>query len=272
MSVDLLRRELAPVVPEAWKEIDREAKRVLALNLTGRKLVDFDGPHGWTYAAVNLGRLAPPARSPLEGVEARMRLVQPLVELRVPLRLRFEDLDGAARGARQFELGPVIEAAEKVARAEDGAIFNGFREASVTGIFQASPHQPLKIPDSAAKYPEMVLEAAEVLRESGINGPYALALGNECYKQVSLATEAGYPIRKRIEQQILDGPLLWTPSVDGALLLSVRGGDFVLTVGQDVSVGYASHDRETVELFLTESFTFRVLDGGAAVPLRAGRK
>lgn len=267
MIKDLLRRELAPIVPEAWDEIDREARRVLALNLTGRKLVDLDGPHGWSHAAKNLGTLEVPLAATLEGVEARLRRVMPLVEMRVPFRLDLEDLDGAARGASTFDMAPIVEAAERVARAEDGAIFNGFAGAGITGIRQASPHPAVSIPADTRKLPEALLAAAEVLRESGIDGPYALALSNDLYKRVSTATESGYPIRKRIEQQVLDGPLVWAPAVEGALLLSMRGGDFVLTVGQDLSVGYAAHDRESVELYLTESFTFAVLDEAAAVPL-----
>jgi len=56
-----------------------------------------------------------------------------------------------------------------------------------------------------------------------------------------------------------------------AVLLSHRGGDFQLTVGQDLSIGYTGHDKETVHLYLTESFTFRVLDRTAAVYLKPKR-
>jgi uncharacterized linocin/CFP29 family protein len=104
----------------------------------------------------------------------------------------------------------------------------------------------------------------------GVNGPFALLVGTDISTRISVATENGYPIRKHIEQHIIDGPLVWAPSIDGAVLLSARGGDFALTVGQDLSIGYTAHDRESVELYLTESFTFRVLDGAAAVTLQAG--
>jgi uncharacterized linocin/CFP29 family protein len=50
--------------------------------------------------------------------------------------------------------------------------------------------------------------------------------------------------------------------------MSTRGGDYELTVGQDLAVGYAVHDRTEVELYLTESFAFRVLEEKAAVFLR----
>jgi uncharacterized linocin/CFP29 family protein len=234
--------------------------------------VDFDGPHGWTHAALNLGRLDLQRNQPVPGVHAATRKVQPLVEFRTPFHLDILDLDGAARGASQFELGAVVEAAERTAHAEDKAIFYGYPEAGITGIVQATPHRPLTIPASASQYPQVIVEAQEVLREAGVSGPYALALGTECYRELSLATEEGYPIRKRIERQIIDGPLYWAPAVDGAMLLSLRGGDFLLSVGQDLSIGYAAHDKDRVELYVTESFTFRVLDGSAAVHFQRGKK
>src|SRR5262245_57777058 len=117
--MDLLRRELAPIVSEAWKEIDRQAKRVLTLNLAGRKLVDLDGPHGWQYAALNLGRLEELEGAPAPGVRASLRAAQPLVELRAPFRVSLAELDNVARGATDVELNAVIEAAERIAAAED---------------------------------------------------------------------------------------------------------------------------------------------------------
>jgi uncharacterized linocin/CFP29 family protein len=266
--MDLLKRELAPIVAGAWTEIDRQAKRVLTLSLAARKLVDLDGPHGWGLAAVNRGRVTPAAKPPVEGVQALLRQVQALVEVRVPFRLSRQELDSAARGAVDMDLDPVTEAAERIAAAEDHAVFNGYPDAGITGMIESSPHPPVALPASAAGYPEAILQALEVLRQAGVNGPYALAVGSEPFKQLAVATDNGYPIRKRLEQQVLEAPVLWAPAVPGAVLLSVRGGDFTLTVGTDLSIGYAAHDRDSVELFLVESFAFSVVDGGAAVHLR----
>jgi uncharacterized linocin/CFP29 family protein len=266
--VDLLKRNLAPITPEAWQQIDDEAKRVLQLHLAGRKLVDVDGPHGWQYAAVNTGHLAIKSDSGL-GVPWGSREVVPLIELRIPIELSIMDLDNAARGAA-VDLAPVVTAAERIARAEDLAIFHGFKPAGIEGIIAKSPHAAVTIPDNYADYPSVVVEAVEALRRGGINGPYALALGPDCYAGLSQAAEDGYPIRDRV-QRFLDGPMVWAPQVDGAVVLSTRGGDFKLTVGQDLSIGYASHTREKVELYLTESFAFRVHEPGAAVHLKPKR-
>jgi uncharacterized linocin/CFP29 family protein len=266
--VDLLKRNLAPITPEAWQQIDDEAKRVLQLHLAGRKLVDVDGPHGWQYAAVNTGHLTLKSDSGL-GVPWGIREVVPVIELRIPIELSIMDLDNAARGA-VVDLAPVVSAAERIAHAEDLAIFSGFKPAGIEGIIANSPHAAVTIPDDYADYPSVVVEAVEALRRGGINGPYALALGPDCYAGLSQAAEDGYPIRDRV-QRFLDGPMVWAPQVDGAVVLSTRGGDFTLTVGQDLSIGYASHTREKVELYLTESFAFRVHEPGAAVHLKPKR-
>jgi uncharacterized linocin/CFP29 family protein len=109
--VDLLKRDRAPITPEAWKQIDDEAQRVLRLDLAGRKLVGFDGPHGWQYAAVNTGHLAIRTDGGL-GVPWGVREVVPLIELRVPFELPIMALDNASRGA-VLDLAAVVSAAEK---------------------------------------------------------------------------------------------------------------------------------------------------------------
>lgn len=263
--MDLLKRELAPILPEAWKLIDAEATRVLRLNLAGRKLVDFKGPFGWACGAVNTGRLRLFDDQPAEGVSAGIRIVQPLIEVRTPILLDTLELDTVARGADDPDLANVVHAAEQMARVEDNAIFNGWQDAGIAGILPSSPHSPVQV-NGATGWPEAVVRAKEVLRVAGISGPYALALGPAAYDQISAASEDGYPIRKHISQ-LIEGPLVWAPALKGAVLITTRGGDFELTVGQDLSIGYAYYERNRIELYLTESFTFRVLEPAAAVPL-----
>lgn len=265
--MNLLKRELAPILSDAWEEIDQEATRILKVNLAGRKLVDFDGPHGFQLSAVNTGRLDYLDEA-IEGVPAALRRVQPLLELRVPIRLRIAELDLVARGARDADLEPVAEAALKVAKAEDSAIFNGIAAAGITGILDASPHAPVQS-NGVGDYPRAILDARETLRRAGIGGPYALALGTDAYEKLFSSLQDGYPIVKQIERHIISGPIVQAPCLGGGVVLSTRGGDFELTVGQDLSIGYAFHDRDEVELFLTESFSFRVLEPAAAVRLQA---
>jgi uncharacterized linocin/CFP29 family protein len=264
--LDLLKRDLAPVLDEAWQLVDEEARRVLELLLAGRRLVDFSGPHGFGLAAVNTGQLDLAEWQPVGEVYAGMRRVQPLLELRTPIRIRQMELDSIGRGVRNPDLRAVAQAAERMARAEDTAIFNGLPEAGITGMLQASPHEPVRVED-VADFPRAIRGAMTTLVRAGINGPYAVALGADSYDEVFAAVEAGYPVVKQIALQVLDAPIVRARVIQGGAVVSMRGGDYELTVGQDLSVGYAAHDREEVELFLSESFTFRVLEPEAAVRL-----
>ena len=264
--MDLLKREHAPILPDAWTLIDEEAKRVLASQLAGRKLVDFDGPHGWGLAAVNTGRVTSVEAVRAPDLVARIRRVAPLVELTAPIVLELKELDAVGRGGDDPDLSAVVGASERVARFEDDAIFNGNAEAGITGIIPASPHATINVP-SVDAWPSAVAKAKEILKAAGIGGPYALAAGRTAYDELAAGSEDGYPLRKHVEQQLSEGSVVWAPTVNGAVLLSIRGNDYRLSVGQDLSIGYSYQERDTVSLFLTESFTFRVLERAAAVRL-----
>ena len=267
--MDLLKRDLAPILPEAWNLVDQEARRVLSLHLAGRKIVDFRGPHGWDFAAANTGRLELVEEQPAPDVRLGVRRVQPLVEVRVPIRLPMMELDEIARGAVDPDLGAVVRAAEKIALAEDRAVFHGLARANITGLVAASPHRSMAIPSDLRELARVILEAKEVLRRAGVSGPYALVLGGALYDRVLASTDDGHPIARRIEQLLVDKPLVRAEALDGGVVLSLRGGDYELVVGQDLSLGYAHHTTDEVELYITESFTFRVLEPTAAVVLSA---
>lgn len=261
-----LLRELAPVSDKAWDEVAEEATRTLKHFLTARRLVDFSGPHGWEHEVAPRAHVEDVAESPV-GVHARVRTPQPLVEYRAELGIDRRELDAIDRGARDANLDSVRDAARRLALAEDGAVFHGHGGAQIAGIADASPHPKLEISDDYADYPQTVARAVAVLQAIGIGGPYAVALGPRCYTGVIESTEfGGYPVLEHL-RLIAGGPVLWAPAVDGAVVLAQRGGDFEITVGQDVAIGYIDHDAAEVRLYLEESFTFQVLTPEAAVHL-----
>jgi len=265
-----LRRELAPIAAEAWQAIDDEAKKTLKVTLAARRIVDFAGPLGWSASAVGLGRAGALSEPPNEGVQAALREVQPLVEFRAPFELSRSELDAIARGAKDADLQPVRAAARAIAIAEDRAVFHGYGEAAIQGICAAAAGATLAITDEYLQYPGVVANALARLRSTGVDGPYAIALGPRCYTGLTqTATAAGYPVMRHV-QQLVDGPIIWAPGIDGAVVVTLRGGDFELTVGRDLSIGYLDHTASKVSLYIEESFTFRVLDPAAAVPLSYG--
>jgi uncharacterized linocin/CFP29 family protein len=261
-----LRRHLSPVLPEAYKQIEAHAREVLSLHFAARKLVDFDGPHGFALGAIPLGRTK---EIPIaEGAQAKLRLNLPLLELRVPFDLSLQELDNVARGADDLDLDAVGAAAQKLALLEDRAVFYGVEAAGIDGIVPASTHQRIPLAADFAQFPAQVAEAIAKLEGAGVGGTYAIALDSAAYSALLRSTGGGYPILQHI-RKLVEGPRVFAPGLKGAVVLSLRGGDFKLTVGQDASIGYLSHDQNTVKLYLEETMTFQVLGPEAVVSLPA---
>jgi uncharacterized linocin/CFP29 family protein len=261
-----LHRDQAPISASGWAAIDAEAARTLKTLLAARRLIDFKGPLGWDAAALPTGRTEKLSSALQDGVVSRLRLTQPLVEIRVPFEISLDELDAVGRGAEDADLNPVRNAARAAAIAEDRAVFQGYPAANIEGIFAASSNQGLSIPANFDAYPDVVAEATHRLRSEGVSGPYGIALGPRCYTGLTRTTQRGYPVINHV-RELIDGPIVWAPAADGAVVLSLRGGDFELTVGEDFSVGYLDHTTQSVLLYIQESFTFRVLAAEAAVPL-----
>ncbi|MBP0459038.1 family 1 encapsulin nanocompartment shell protein [Streptomyces montanisoli] len=260
-----LHRELAPVSAAAWADLEDEARRTFKRNVAARRIVDVPEASGAELAAVATGHrdtVAPPAR----GVLAHTRRSQPLVELRVPFTVDREQVDDVERGAKDADWQPVKDAARRLAFAEDRAIFEGYAAAGIAGVRESSSNPSLALPTEARDYPNAISQAISALRLAGVEGPYTLALSADAYTAVSETSDHGYPIHEHIAR-LLDGEIVWAPAIDGAFLLSARGGDFELCLGQDVSIGYLGHDATSVELYFQETFTFLVHTSEAVVPL-----
>ena len=176
------------------------------------------------------------------------------------------DIDDVERGSQDSDWDPVKDAAKKLAFAEDRAIFEGYEAASIAGIRKSSSNPALALPADPREIPDVISQALSELRLAGVDGPYCVLLSADVYTQVSETTEHGYPIREHLNR-LIDGEIIWAPAIDGAFVLSTRGGDFDLQLGTDVSIGYLSHDADTVQLYLQETLTFLNYTAEASVAL-----
>ena len=252
-----LYRDLAPITEVAWTEIETEAARTFKRHIAGRRVVDVSEPGGPVTAAVSTGHLLDVA-SPGDGVVAHLRDARPLVRLRVPFTVNRVDVDDVERGSQDSDWDPVKDAARKLAFIEDRAIFEGYEAAHIGGIRKCSSNPALALPEDPREIPDVIAQALSELRLAGVDGPYSVLLSADVYTQVSETTAHGYPIRDHISR-LVDGDIIWAPAIDGAFVLSTRGGDFDLQLGTDVSIGYLSHDADTVQLYLQETHDVPVL-------------
>jgi uncharacterized linocin/CFP29 family protein len=265
-----LHRELAPISEKAWAQIEEEASRTLKRHLGARRVVDVQGPKGLDLSAIGTGHIKQ-IEAPGDGIRAAQREVRPLVEMRVPFELTREAIDDVERGAADSDWWPVKEAARKIAFAEDRSVFDGYAAAGIQGIREGSSNPPVTLPSSVRGYPDAIAQALSQLRLVGVQGPYALVLGADAYTAVHGGTDEGYPVLHHI-QRLIDGDIVWAPAIAGGFVLTTRGGDFELDIGQDISIGYSSHSSAAVELYLQETFTFRLLTAEAAVALNPAKK
>lgn len=261
-----LHRSLAPISDAAWKQIDDEARDTFALRAAGRRVVDVPEPAGPALGSVDLGHLDLPAHD--GAAEVRLFQTQPLARVRVPFTVSRQDVDDVERGAIDLTWDEVDDAVAKLVDIEDRAILHGWPEAGIVGLTGATPHAPVKMPENLEQIDDAVAVACNVLRLADVEGPYDLVLPQKLYTQVSETTNHGRPVVDHLKQLLSGGDVLWAPAAESTLLVSRRGGDASLYLGRDASIGYLSHDAETVTLYLEESFTVRVHQPDAAVALQ----
>jgi uncharacterized linocin/CFP29 family protein len=260
-----LHRELAPISDAAWAQIEEETSRTFKRHLAGRRVVDVHGPTGTSLSAVGTGHLqaiSPPG----DGIVARQREVKALVELRVPFELERQAIDDVERGANDSDWQPAKDAARKIAFAEDAAMFEGYAGAGIVGIRQGTSNPVMTLPADVREYPDAIAHGLSQLRLVGVNGPYSVLLDANVYTALAETSDHGYPVLDHVKRLVHDN-IIWAPAIKGAFVVTTRGGDFDLHIGQDVSIGYLSHTDTTVKLYLQETLTFLLLTAEAAVAL-----
>lgn len=260
--MDILKRELAPLSENAWKEIDSRAEKILKSYLSGRKTVNVIGPKGLDYTVISEGRLDLIDETN-EDVEKGIYKVKPLVETRVRFKLNLWEMDNIARGAKDIDLDNLDEAVKKIALFEENAIYNGYKSGNITGLTESSQHQVLSFGNNGSEIMESISSGMIQLKENFQEGPFSLIVGSEAWKRLNREV-SGTPLISRIES-LLGSKIIYSTVVKDALLIPYDHDDLELTIGQDFTIGYESSTDQEVTLFLAESFTFRVLDGNIII-------
>lgn len=264
--MQMLRRELAPISSEAWGLIDDQIAKSLRSKLSVRRFVDVKGPLGWAHAAEGQGHLG--KLTDQGGLSYGVHKVRPLVEMRSPFSLDVWALDDVLRGARDVDLSAVEEAADGAAAFEEKILYHGLKDAAIEGLAAQCAHSEVKLQAGHGAHIQAAIASAMrmVQTDSAICGPYALVAGKPLQEEMDKML-GNHTLHRALLK--LDGleEIIYSPYYDGAFLVSTRGGDFELTLGQDFSVGFQGVDEGKVKLYIAESFTFAVYEPRAYVPL-----
>jgi uncharacterized linocin/CFP29 family protein len=256
--MDILKKPLAPVTDEGWNQLNEEATDILTSVLSARKFVDVDGPYGLDFGAVHTGRINTDKKG---DVHYGINKVLPLIEVRTSFTMDIWELDNASRGAESLNWDAMEEAACKLATFEENVIYHGLKKAGVPGLKNCSQYDAAELPESTDALLNALSRQLAVFKKNGIEGPYSLVVNPDDWERLTGELD-GYPLRRQINS-LLDGSIILSPFIEETFLVSKRGDDFRLTLGQDISIGYQFHDEEKVKFYFTESFTFQCFEPAA---------
>jgi len=266
--MEWLRRGAAPLSEKVWKEIDDIAASMFKQTVVARRVVDFDGPRGWNHVATQLGTFKP-AQTPSS---SKVRFLIPdvilLTELRAEFAIAWADIDIFERVGPTLESKSIEEAAREMALAEDAFLFYG--SSTNPGLLSSrdTPRVALSDWSQPGRVVIDLLSALEKLDSMGVKGPYEAVLSSQHYYSYLRQTGEGgvYPAAKQLG--IVISKVHHSPVIEGAALFSTRGGDFLVTVGGDFTIGYRSHDETAVHLFCVETIAAQLLTPEAVCLIR----
>ncbi len=250
--MEYLRRAFAPFPESVWKALDESVAQTARHVLTARRVVSFDGPKGWEHVGARVGTMRPCAVPEGKATVCVPDVVM-LAEIRADFTLRWSAIEAFERGAPAFDTEPAETAAREVARAEDLMLLYG--EPTGIGFLKSKESPRIRVGDWAKPGQLLadLVDAVALLDGSGIPGPYDAVLSTSgYYTYLKAADEGGYPVSRQLKP-VLRGVHRSPVLKDAGAVFSIRGGDFVMTVGGDISVGYREHDRDGVQLMCVET-------------------
>lgn len=267
--MNILKKPLAPIADKAWEEILLQSERVINTFQTGRKFADVSGPKGIEFGAISTGKLRVPSNQSVEGVQIGIREVVPVLEVRKSFELNRWELDNASRDMSDLDLGALEKAAQQVASFEDQCLYYGFDNSIAQGL--ANTHnKPVKAKMETRDFLHKLATQVISLQKDAVEGPYALILPDEVWSAL-VSDSVNYPLQTLVKE-ITSGTIITHHVNQDSFLVSERGGDFELHLGQDISIGYENHDKEKVNLFFTESFVYQIHSPEAVRMIQAQKK
>lgn len=262
--MDYLNRHNAPFEEETWRRIDQAAVKAASDLLTGRRILDVDGPYGVGLTSIEAGQDDYiPSSQGSRVAQAVMGHAIAVPMLRAECRLSIRRLAAYYDMHLPLDLTPVEDAAEAVAMREEELIYYGQPELHLQGLMTAEGrnHHDGGDWNDIDQALNDVLAAVNALDHQGFRGPYALALSPALYNGL-FRRYAGTSMLQLEHLRRLCQRGVYKASITGGVLVDARAGKCIL--GQDLMAGYIGQDGVYYQLYLSESIVFR-LDEARAI-------
>jgi uncharacterized linocin/CFP29 family protein len=256
--MNALRRNSVPLSDRVWAALDGAVVGAARHVLAARRVATFDGPKGWDHVAVPSGT-AKRCETKAGKAEVWTADLIMLAEIRAAFSLPWPVIEAFERGGPALDTATAEAAAREVALAEDRLLLYG--EPMGSGFLTAKARR-VEAGDwkKPGRLVRDMLQAARTLDDLGLPGPYrALLTPSAYYEYHEAIVEGGYPAARQL-REIMGGVHRCAVLRQRGAVFSSREGDFVVTVGGDVTVGSRIHDREGVHLFCAETLVGQALN------------
>jgi len=246
-----------PFRPDILEKIEAAAVAAARDLLTGRRILEVEGPYGLGLTTVEVGNdelCRQPGPDEASAVMSRA-VSMPMIYRRFALSRRriaaVEDIH------QPLNLKMVADAAQAVALREEEFIYRGQPEFNLPGLLTAEGRNTLQGGDwnNVDQVLEDVIAAVNILDDKGYRGPYGLALAPVLYNNL-FRRYAGTNLLQIGHLQRLCTRGIVKAAIEGGVLVAPEVGPIIL--GQDLQVSYLGPDAAHYNFTLSESLVLKV--------------
>jgi uncharacterized linocin/CFP29 family protein len=247
----------APESPELLNKIEEAAVSAARDILTGRRIIDVEGPYGLGLTAVEVGN-DDLCREPGPGEASAVlshALSLPMIYRRFSLSRR--RIAAFREMGQPLNLKVVEDAAQAVAMREEDFIYQGQPDFHVHGLLTAAGRNTLQGGDwgSVDQVLDNVIAAVNALDGKGYRGPYGLALAPALYNNLFRRYPGSDLLQIEHLKRLCTRGIV-KAQIEGGVLVAKDVGSIIL--GQDLQIAYLSPDAAHENFAVTESLVHKI--------------
>jgi uncharacterized linocin/CFP29 family protein len=270
----------APESPELLNKIEEAAVSAARDILSGRRIIDVEGPYGLGLTAVEVGNddlCRQPGPEEASAVLSHA-LSLPMIYRRFSLSRR--RIAAFREMGQPLNLKVVEDAAQAVAMREEEFIYQGQPDFHLHGLLTAQGRNTFQGGDwsSVDQVLDNVIAAVNTLDGKGYRGPYGLALAPALYNNLFRRYPGSDLLQIEHLKRLCTRGIV-KAQIEGGVLVAKDVGSIVL--GQDLQIAYLSPDAAHENFAVTESLVLKIeapdaictiTPAGAATRPDAGRR
>jgi len=243
--------------PDLMNKIEETAVSAAREILTGRRIIDVEGPYGLGMTTVEVGNddlCRQPGPNEASAVLSRA-LSLPMIYRRFSISKRriaaFQEM------GQPLHLKMVEDAAQAVAMREEEFVYMGQPDFHLQGLLTADGRSTLQGGDwgSVDQVLENVIAAVNILDSKGYRGPYGLALAPALYNNLFRRYPGSDLLQIEHLKRLCTRGIV-KANIDGGVLVARDVGSIIL--GQDLQIVYLSPDAAHENFAITESLVLKI--------------